>query len=112
MQADEVVLRRAGPADAPALATLIAELSGYFWPSRMAPGLRVLASLSVDALAACVADVRQDYWLAWRGETLVGAAALRDGCHVHHLFVAEACQRQGIAGRLWRTLLGALRRRK
>jgi GNAT superfamily N-acetyltransferase len=30
---------------------------------------------------------------------------LRDGCHVHHLFVAEACHRQGIAGRLWRTLL-------
>lgn len=106
MQADEVVLRQAGPDDAPALAVLIAGLSGYFLAEPDGAGAEgFLASLSVDALAACVADVRQDYWLAWRGETLVGAAALRDGCHVHHLFVAEACQRQGIAGRLWRTLL-------
>ena len=30
MQADEVVLRQAGPDDAPALAVLIAGLSGYF----------------------------------------------------------------------------------
>ena len=107
MQADEVVLRQAGPDDAPALAVLIAGLSGYFLAEPDGAGAEgFLASLSVDALAACVADVRQDYWLAWHGETLVGAAALRDGCHVHHLFVAEACQRQGIAGRLWRTLLG------
>ena len=106
MNPPELTLRQASVADAPAIAELIAGLSHYFLATPDGAGAEgFLASLSPTALAACVADPRQDYWLAWRGPVLVGAAALRDGAHVHHLFVAENCHRQGIAGRLWHVLL-------
>ena len=41
------------------------------------------------------------YYLAEVGNQLVGLVGTRDNTHLHHLFVAEAFQRQGLGRRLW-----------
>ena len=67
-----------------------AGLSRYFWLSRWRRAEGVLASRRKCA-GGLRGDVRQDYWLAWRGETSLGGI-----CAILPLPTSvciEACQR-------------------
>lgn len=98
-------LRKAQPADAPAVADLIGGLAHYFLadPAAAEAGA-FLENFSVDAVARCIADPAIDYVLACVGNELVGVGALRSQTHVHHLFVRADLHGQGIARALWQRL--------
>ena len=103
-------LRSAQPADAPAIAHLIAGLVHYFLadPAATEAGA-FMESFSDDAVARCIADPAIDYVVACVGSELVGVGALRGQTHVHHLFVRADLHGQGVARGLWQRLkAGAL----
>lgn len=47
------------------------------------------------------------YHVAVAGPELAGFVAVRDNCHLFHLFVDQRWQRQGLARRLWETARAA-----
>lgn len=67
-----------------------------------------LASVSTEAEAGYISDPRYLYLTAFAGDVLAGFIAIRDRCHVFHLFVAPQFQRQGLATRLWQAALSAV----
>jgi ribosomal protein S18 acetylase RimI-like enzyme len=60
-------------------------------------------SVSETAESRYLSDPRYRYLAAYDGAALAGFIALRDRCHLFHLSVAPAYQRQGLATRLWET---------
>lgn len=98
-------LRDATPDDAEAIAALVLSLSGPFFvhPDR-AGAEPFLASIGADAQRERLQSSRFRWRLAEQGGQLAALAALRDGSHMFHLFVAPAHQRQGLARRLWHDL--------
>lgn len=60
-----------------------------------------LASVSGEAEARYLSSLRYMYLVAEEDGALVGFIALRDNCHLFHLFVDLDRQRQGIARELW-----------
>ena len=60
-----------------------------------------LASLTSEAFAARIAADDYTYLAADHEGVLAGFAAMRDGSHLYHLFVARPYQRRGIARALW-----------
>ena len=59
------------------------------------------ASITPAAFTERLASPRFGYALARADGALVGLVGMRDGTHLHHLFVAAAFQRQGLGRRLW-----------
>ena len=98
--------RAGSPSDADAIARLIASFQRELIDDPSGAGAEgYLASVSVQAEREYLASVRYGYLLACSRSELVGFIAIRDGSHLFHLFVARACQRQGIARRLWERAL-------
>ena len=98
----EIEIRQARPDEADAIADLIAKLSIFFLADsqqQMPPWLS--HSISAEAIAANLANPQFDTLVACSGNTLAGVIAMRDIYHVHHLFVAEPFQGQGMARKLW-----------
>src|SRR5437588_8180192 len=90
--------RAGSPADAEAIAGLIASFQGELTNDPSGAGAeRYLASVSVQAEREYLASARYRYLLAYTGSQLAGFIAIRDGSHLFHLFVERAHQRQGIA---------------
>ncbi|MET1080729.1 MAG: GNAT family N-acetyltransferase [Pseudomonas sp.] len=95
--------RKATATDAGAISQLILSLANVFLSDPADPrSAPFLASLGEASITRVLADPTYCYTLAWDGRQLLGLIALRDGRHVHHLFVATAAQGQGIARTLWR----------
>ena len=98
-------IRPATPSDSTAIASLIWSLRDYFLADPSGAGAEpFLATLSGSAIAGTIANPEFHYIAAFLGESLAGVAAMRDNRHVHHLFVALAHQRRGIATQLWQRL--------
>ncbi|MEX6501284.1 GNAT family N-acetyltransferase [Pseudomonas zhanjiangensis] len=97
-----VQIRRALPGDAEAISALILELAHYFTCQPDGEGAeRFLEGLGPQAIRAYIGDPGLHYLVATEARRLLGVAAMRDGRHLFHLFVAPAGHRQGIARQLW-----------
>jgi GNAT superfamily N-acetyltransferase len=101
--------RTGSPADAEAIAALIASFQSELTDDPSGAGAEeYLASVSVEAERGYLASERYRYLLAYSDSQLAGFIAIRDGCHLFHLFVERSHQRQGIARRLWERALREL----
>jgi len=101
--------RAGSPADAEAIAGLIASFQGELTDDPSGAGAdEFLASVSVQAEREYLASERYRYLLAYSDSHLAGFIAIRDGSHLFHLFVERSHQRQGIARRLWERALKQL----
>lgn len=69
---------------------------------------RFIASITPEAISDYINDPSFYYVAAFQGEDLAGVAALRDGRHLFHLFVAPVFQRQGLARQLWATVMAKM----
>jgi GNAT superfamily N-acetyltransferase len=98
-------IREAVKADAGNIAGLIGEVAHYFLAEPGGQGAEgFLATLTRPAIEGLIDNSSYVYLVGFTGDRLAGAAAIRDGTHVHHLFVHPEFQRQGIARALWRAL--------
>jgi predicted GNAT family N-acyltransferase len=98
--------RRGSPADAEAIASLIASFQSELTDHPSGAGAeRYLVSVSVKAERDYLASERYLYLLAYSDSQLAGFIAIRDGSHLFHLFVQRSHQRQGLARRLWERAL-------
>ena len=101
--------RAGSPADAEAIAGLIASFQSELTDDPSGAGAeKYLASASVQAEREYLTSGRYRYLLASSDTQLAGFIAIRDGCHLLHLFVERSHQRQGIARRLWERALEGL----
>jgi GNAT superfamily N-acetyltransferase len=97
------------PADAEAIAALIASFQSELTDDPSGAGAEeYLASVSKEAERGYLASERYRYFLAYSDSQLAGFIAIRDGCHLFHLFVERSHQRRGIARRLWERALREL----
>ena len=64
-----------------------------------------LESLSASAVLARIAAPNYRHFIAESGAGLLGYVALRDGQHLHHLFVQPEFHRRGIGRLLWQHIL-------
>jgi GNAT superfamily N-acetyltransferase len=98
---------RAGlPADAEVIAGLIASFQSELTDDPSGAGAeKFLASVSLKAEREYLSSKRYLYLLAYSDSQLAGFIAIRDGCHLFHLFVERTYQRQGIARLLWERAL-------
>jgi GNAT superfamily N-acetyltransferase len=98
--------RAGSPADAEALAGLIASFQSELTDDPSGAGAEeYLASVSAQAEREYLTSERYRYLLAYSDSQLAGFIAIRDGCHLFHLFVERSHQRQGIARHLWERAL-------
>ena len=96
------IVRKATVADADKISALIVDAAGVFSadPSgAVAPWF--LLSISPQAIADNIRNVDFSHFVATMDEAIVGVIAIRDNSHIHHLFVASAYHRRGIATALW-----------
>jgi GNAT superfamily N-acetyltransferase len=101
--------RAGSPADAEAIAGLIASFQGELTDDPSGAGAEeYLASVSAQAEREYLASQRYRYLLAYSDSRLAGFITIRDGSHLFHLFVKRSHQRQGIARRLWEQALREL----
>ena len=101
--------RAGAPADAEAIAGLIASFQSELTDDPSGAGAeQFLASVSLQAEREYLASERYRYILAYSNSQLAGFIAIRDGCHLFHLFVERLHQCQGIARRLWERALPEL----
>ncbi len=101
----KLIIRPARETDSLAIATLIDSLVPHILAAPDAPAAEAfMASISPAAIAGYIRNPDYRYLLGFFGETLVGAAAIRDDSHLYHLFVDAQFQRRGIATALWAQL--------
>ena len=95
-------ISKAQPAQAEAISRVISDLAHYFVPEPDDADTRSFyASIAPDSIAECIANPAFSYYVASTETSLHGVIALRDGKHVHHLFVPSQFQGRGTAGALW-----------
>ena len=101
--------RAGSPPDADAIAGLIASFQSELTDDPSGAGAEeYLASVSVQAEREYLASERYRYLVAYSDSQLAGFIAIRDGCHLFHLFVERSHQGRGIARRLWERALEEL----
>lgn len=95
-------IREALPADALAIADLMERLARKHLFRDCTPKGRnaLLDSIAPNALLANM-NAGFHYHVAVTGGEVFGAVGFRNTSHVHHLFVADAVQRNGLGRRLW-----------
>ena len=103
-------IRRATPADAPAISRLIVPLVEKYVAYAFEPeaASRLLDSMSAAAVRSYI-EGGYRYHLAEDERGLAGVVSTRDNRHLYHLFVADRARRRGLGTRLWRTALAACR---
>jgi GNAT superfamily N-acetyltransferase len=62
------------------------------------------AAISESAIQGYVSASNFEYLVAEVEGQLAGVVALRDNCHLFHLFVAEPFQGQGLGSKLWQVV--------
>lgn len=101
--------RKGSPTDAEAIADLIASFQSELTDDPSGAGAEeFLGSVSLLAEREYLASERYRYLLAYSDSQLTGFIAIRDGCHLFHLFVERSHQRQGVARQLWERALREL----
>jgi GNAT superfamily N-acetyltransferase len=96
-------IRLATAEDATAISELICSLSAKYITNHFSAdgACNLLASLQPSAIQGYL-ESGYRYHLAETDGVLVGVVGTRNNKHLHHLFVAELYQRQGLATALWR----------
>jgi GNAT superfamily N-acetyltransferase len=90
--------RAGSPADAEAIAALIDSFQSELTDDPSGAGAdEYLASVSLQAERQYLASKRYRYLVAYSDSQLAGFIAIRDGCHLFHLFVERSHQRKSIA---------------
>lgn len=105
-------IREALPEDAEIISDLIQGVAHYFTLERSGIGAEhFFNSITPDAIASYISDPNIYYIAAFQGHKLAGAAALRNGNHIFHLFVAPSYQGKGLSRCLWNTLKHKINKR-
>ena len=100
-------IRIATPKDAPGVSSLISASAHRFMVRPDGLGAeRFLESVAPQAIASYISNPSFHYVVAVCNSNVVGAAALRDGTHIFHLFVSPPMQGLGLGRALWSTLKG------
>ena len=60
-----------------------------------------LATITPSAIAGYIGNPSFNYLVGFAGPALAGIVAVRDGAHIHHLFVASEFHHGGVAAALW-----------
>jgi GNAT superfamily N-acetyltransferase len=96
-------MRLARPDDAPAIAVLIRRVARRWVLPDQSPqaGAAFVSRITAKSVREKISE-GQRFHLGYLGHVLVGVSAMRDDCHLVHLFVSTRYQGQGIAGCLWR----------
>lgn len=99
-------VRRAEPADAPAIRALLRSVTPLVVPDPAAPGAAgFLESFEEPAVMERLASPDYLHFVAERGGDFCGYIATRGGSHLYHLFVRPDLHGQGIGRMLWEHLL-------
>ncbi len=95
----------ATPEDAPAISSLILELSAPFYahPDRLGAE-SFLESIDEVAERRYLSAENFHFLVARMDDKIVGVAALRDCSHLFHLFVSKSVQRKGLGRALWKEI--------
>ena len=108
-----IEIRPASPDDASAISAFIHALSPYFTIEADGRGAeQFFASISSEAIAGYIRSPNFAYFIAHKDGQLAGVAALRDGSHVYHLFVASEYHGRGYGRTLWEHLLQHARQKE
>lgn len=95
-------IRQATTEDAAEISELISSVAHFFTQEPSGKGAEgFMAGITTEAIRGYIQSPDFYYLAAFHGTTLAGVAALREGKHLFHLFVAPAFQRQGLARQLW-----------
>ena len=98
-----IVVREATADDAIRISGLLTTLAEEFIVGEFSEEGRrqLLAHFSVTEMAERLASTKYRFQVAEIDGALVGVVAVRERSHLQYLFVSRACQRTGIARRLW-----------
>jgi GNAT superfamily N-acetyltransferase len=98
----ELAIRRGHVADAVSISAFLTPLADRFIAYEFAPDARrnFLETFSTAAIEDYLRGGFR-YHIAETREGIAGVVAIRDNCHLYHLFVAESAHRSGIGRRLW-----------
>src|SRR5690606_23902321 len=106
------MLRDATIADADALSALVTPLARHLLDADTGASAHTfLATLTPDSFSQRLASPQFVHYVVEGDGQLCGMIAMRDGSHIHHLFVSRNARHQGIARRLWEHALHANGRR-
>ena len=110
---ETLVIRAASVADAEAISALVTPLARYLRdPDTGTQAHAFNATLTPESFAERLADTEFTHFVAEDAGSLVGMIAMRDGSHLHHLFVSRTALRRGIARQLWVQALRQFGRRE
>ncbi|MBD9356188.1 GNAT family N-acetyltransferase [Methylomonas albis] len=92
-----LIIRPAVATDAECVSQLIGSVANRCTISPTGDGAELFySSISPQAIGCYIADANFLYLVGLRNGKLAGVVAVRDARHLFHLFVAPACQYQGI----------------
>lgn len=92
-----LIIRHAVPTDADRISQLICGVADCCTVTPAGDGAELFfSSISVPAIGGYIASANFLYLVGLLDDTLTGVVAVRDARHLFHLFVAPACQDQGI----------------
>lgn len=95
-------IRLAVPDDAPAISALIHSVAHYFTLHPQGLGAEAfLRGIAPQAVSGYISAPNFRYCVGLVDGQLAGVVAVRDNAHLYHLFVAPACQGQGLSRALW-----------
>jgi len=98
-------IRDAKLEDAESISALINRVAHFFTLDPKGKGAeRFLESISPEAIRSYVSSDDYDYIVALGSNNIVGVAAMKDGTHLFHLFVAPEYQKKGLSILLWNTI--------
>ena len=99
---EQLVVRKAAPADAAVVSSLIVSVAHCFIVNPTGEGAeRFFATISTEAIAGYISSPNFNYLTAFLGGRVVGVVAMRDAKHLFHLFIARDFQRRGLGRLLW-----------
>lgn len=99
---NQLTLRPALVADAPAIVALIDDLMPFLtlYPDG-AGAEKFIEHCRLPAIEKYLSQEKYQYQIAHLDGELAGVVAMRDNIHLFHLFVPRTLHRQGVARRLW-----------
>lgn len=98
-------IRLATAEDAAEISKLVSSVAHFFTLDPSGKGAEnFILSISPEAIRSHIINPNFHYICALQGTTIAGVAALREGKHLFHLFVASTFQRQVLARQLWLAL--------
>lgn len=97
-----LILRDAAAADAAALSALVTPLARHLLDMDTGSSAHAfLSTLTAESFLQRLTSTQFAHYVVMDGETLCGMIAMREGSHIHHLFVSRGTRKRGIARMLW-----------